>query len=200
LISTQAAKLLKYLGYSTLCDYAFGIFMVGWIVGRHGIYNMITWSVYRDSGRLITPACYSRASNSIIPGLEVSWPITRDTFLFKSDTVCFTDDVRRVFLILLVGLQIITLIWLYMIFRVAWRVVTGAGADDTRSEDELSDDDQDIQEEQESSGDSEELEQMEEIGEAIGEAEIRAVNGLKKKETVVDKYGRVTGSRAKRGD
>lgn len=40
------------------------------------------------------------------------------------------------FVTLLSLLQVITLVWLYMIFRVAYKVVTGTGAEDTRSDDE----------------------------------------------------------------
>ncbi|KAF8543194.1 TLC domain-containing protein [Trichophaea hybrida] len=128
-IMLSIAKLLKYLGYSTICDYAFGLFLVGWIAGRHGAYNMITYSVITDSLRVIKPGCY-----------------IRNTFTFKTDVVCFSKPVQRCFIVLLVGLQIITLVWLYMILKVAYRVVTGAGADDTRSEDEADDDDEEVDE------------------------------------------------------
>lgn len=37
---------------------------------------------------------------------------------------------------LLSMLQVITLVWLYMIGKVAYKVVTGTGAEDTRSDDE----------------------------------------------------------------
>jgi acyl-CoA-dependent ceramide synthase len=142
----KIAKLLKYLGYSTICDYAFGLFLVGWIAGRHGAYNMITYSVITDSLRVIKPGCYSIPSGKFLEGQEISTDIVRNTFTFKTDVVCFSKPVQRCFIVLLVGLQIITLVWLYMILKVAYRVVTGAGADDTRSEDEADDDDEEVDE------------------------------------------------------
>lgn len=117
--------------------------MVGWIVGRHGFYNRITWSVYKDSTRIIEPGCYHVPTGKLVPGQEVNWRIVSDTFTFQTDVVCYSVPVQRTFLVLLVGLQIITLLWLCMIFKVAWRVMTGAGADDTRSEDEAEDEDDD---------------------------------------------------------
>lgn len=130
----QGAKLLKYLGYSTICDYAFGIFLVGWIVGRHGLYNWIMYSVYSDSVRIITPGCY--VGGKLVPGIEVTAKTLLDTFTFQNDIVCYSLPVQRTFVGMLVILQIITLVWLYMILRVAWKVLSGGGADDTRSEDE----------------------------------------------------------------
>jgi acyl-CoA-dependent ceramide synthase len=138
----KIAKLLKYLGYSTICDYAFGLFLIGWIAGRHGVYNMITYSVIKDSLRVIKPGCYRVPSGEFIEGQELTLEIIRNTFTFQTDVVCFSEPVQRCFMVLLVGLQIITLVWLYMILKVAIRVVTGAGADDTRSEDEADDDEE----------------------------------------------------------
>ncbi|KAA8892987.1 TLC domain-containing protein [Sphaerosporella brunnea] len=140
-ILLSVAKLLKYLGYSTSCDFAFGIFLVGWIIGRHGMYNWIVYSVWKDSVVSIPVGCYG-ADGVLIPARRVDFQTLWRTFTFQSETVCFTPPIQRTFVALLVGLQIITLIWLFMILRVAYRVVRGAGADDTRSEDEDEEDDE----------------------------------------------------------
>jgi acyl-CoA-dependent ceramide synthase len=139
------AKLLKYLGFTTVCDYAFGIFLVSWIVGRHGMYNWIVYSVWKDSVTTIVPGCYA-ANGILIPARNVDIRTLWRTFTFQSDTVCFTLSIQRTFMALLVGLQFITLIWLFMILRVAYRVVRGAGADDTRSEDEEDEEDDELDE------------------------------------------------------
>jgi acyl-CoA-dependent ceramide synthase len=136
------AKLLKYLGYTTVCDYAFGIFLISWIIGRHGMYNWIVYSVWQDSVATIVPGCYG-ADGVLIPARNVDLRTLLRTFTFQSQTVCYTISVQRTFIALLVGLQFITLIWLFMILRVAYRVVRGAGADDTRSEDEDEDEEDD---------------------------------------------------------
>lgn len=65
---------------------------------------------------------------------------------FDDDFICFTKPVHMSFIWLLVALQVITLAWLYMILRVAYRVVKGAGADDTRSDDEDTADEADEEE------------------------------------------------------
>jgi acyl-CoA-dependent ceramide synthase len=51
-------------------------------------------------------------------------------------TVVFTKEILGTFVILLLALQVLTLMWFYMILRVAWKVIKGGGADDTRSDDE----------------------------------------------------------------
>ena len=50
--------------------------------------------------------------------------------------VCFNEKIHYGFLGLLLALQVITIIWFGMICRVAYRVILGKGADDTRSDDE----------------------------------------------------------------
>jgi acyl-CoA-dependent ceramide synthase len=67
--------------------------------------------------------------------------------LWETDgVVCFDKTVRWCFLSMLLFLQGITLVWFTMIIRVAINVLKGAGADDSRSDDEgdgLEDDDED---------------------------------------------------------
>lgn len=50
--------------------------------------------------------------------------------------VCFNNRIRVSFLNLLLALQVLTLIWFGMIIRVAYRVLSGKGAEDVRSDDE----------------------------------------------------------------
>lgn len=159
--------------------------MVGWIVGRHGFYNKITWSVYKDSTRIIEPGCYHVPTGKLVPGQEVNWRIVYDTFTFQTDVVCYSMPVQRTFLVLLVGLQIITLLWLCMIFKVAWRVMTGAGADDTRSEDEAEDDNDEGAEEDEAEAEGQDEGAGDEAGEpceaeGIAAAAPNGANGPKK--------------------
>ena len=61
---------------------------------------------------------------------------------------------------LLGGLQIITCIWMYLILKVAYKVVTGSGAEDVRSDE----DDTDIELEEE---EKEEERREEEVGQPI---------------------------------
>ena len=48
--------------------------------------------------------------------------------------LCYTDFQIDIFLLLLAFLQIIMCIWMYMILRVAFRVIRGGSADDVRSD------------------------------------------------------------------
>jgi len=75
----------------------------------------------------------------------VSWFITRHVlFIFVIKAVYdlpkflegFNSTVLMWFNILLWSLQVLQLVWFWMICRVAWRVVSGRGAADERSEDE----------------------------------------------------------------
>ena len=138
---TKGAKLLKYLGYNTICDVAFGVFLVAWVIGRHGLYNRVVYSVWQDSIRIIEPGCYPANSPYIPVSYEndTLWEFF-GSFSRESEAMCWTRTIQGAFLFFLVVLQIITLAWLYMILRVAWRVVQGVGADDTRSDDEDEDD------------------------------------------------------------
>jgi very-long-chain ceramide synthase len=140
--------MLKYLGYNTICDYAFGVFLVTWIVGRHFFYIGIVHSVWKGSIKLIPYGCWT--SNSEHIPVAVNSPdistLMRQVF-DPTGTVCYTKPIQYSFITLLLVLQVITLMWFYMILRVAWKVIKGGGADDTRSDDE--DDGEDEEDEKE---------------------------------------------------
>ncbi|ODQ81463.1 hypothetical protein BABINDRAFT_32812 [Babjeviella inositovora NRRL Y-12698] len=118
-IFLAAAKMLKYLGYSTACDVMFILFMVSWIILRHGVYNYILWHASTRLFMLMAPRHCSLATDP--------------------DMFCFVDWDVKIFLWLLAGLQVITLIWMYMIARVAYKVITGSGAEDVRSDEDDTD-------------------------------------------------------------
>ncbi len=59
------------------------------------------------------------------------------------DVICYDGQMRWAFLGLLMALQVILLIWLGMIIRVAWGVIMGKGADDSRSDEEDAEDSED---------------------------------------------------------
>ncbi|KAI0772062.1 longevity assurance proteins LAG1/LAC1 [Trametes elegans] len=110
------AKMLRYLGMSTACDAAFVVFLLSWLVTRHILFLLAikaTWEAW-----------------DILPR---QWDPPRGHYM--------TAKVYFGFVSMLVMLQIIQLVWFGMICRVAYRVVTGQGAQDTRSDDE--DDDED---------------------------------------------------------
>lgn len=118
-IILAAAKMLKYTGMIAACDAMFLLFLVLWVVMRHGVYNVITYHVWDKLGKIMID---SHCSLPLHPSKR-----------------CWTNAVPNTFFGLLVGLQIITLVWMYLICKVAYKVITGKGAEDVRSDDEDSD-------------------------------------------------------------
>lgn len=139
-IFLAAAKMLKYAGFSNACDAMFLLFLVSWIVLRHGVYNYIFYHAWYKSVDLMK-------NGQCVEGLM--------------QKRCWTPVVIDTFLGLLGGLQIITCIWMYLILKVAYKVVTGSGAEDVRSDE----DDTDIELEEEEK--EEEEEEEEEVGQPI---------------------------------
>ena len=138
LISLQVAKCLKYLGYTTMCDVVFGLFMATWIAARHVMYLMVCWSVYADIPLIISYGCY-QGKNGAISGPFP--PPDRFGHLLQpfrnpEGIVCWNDGIKWGFLSALLFLQVITLMWFWMIARVAVQVLRGGQVEDTRSDDE----------------------------------------------------------------
>ncbi|VEU23393.1 DEKNAAC104618 [Brettanomyces naardenensis] len=110
------AKVLKYLGFNRICDFMFLVFMASWVVLRHGVYNYVFWYIATKSENIMQHDC-----PRFPPG---------------STEICYSPYLITGFLVLLAGLQIITIVWLYMIIKVALRVVKGDSAEDVRSDGE----------------------------------------------------------------
>ncbi|KAI9802581.1 MAG: sphingosine N-acyltransferase lag1 [Piccolia ochrophora] len=132
------AKMLKYLHFHVACDFAFVAFMLTWFIARHVFYLMVCWSVYTDVPAAMPYGCYSGTTG------ERTGPAPETYALYNifqplrdpSGTVCFNKEIKYTFLTMLLALQVITLMWFGMILRVAWRVVNGGTAEDSRSDDE----------------------------------------------------------------
>lgn len=132
------AKILKYLKFQVLCDGAFVLFMITWFVPRHVFYNMIWWSIYVDFGPDHNYGCFRGPPTNLQGPLPVpnDWDHLIQPFYDPEGLVCMNDQIRWVFLGLLLLLQGILLLWFTMIIKVAWRVIQGGKADDVRSDDE----------------------------------------------------------------
>lgn len=113
----STAKILKYCGVQTICDFMFLVFMVAWIVLRHGVYNYVLYHAWTQARLIMNADCAK-----VLPGETIK--------------ICYTDFQIDIFLLLLTFLQVIMCIWMYMILRVAIRVVRGGAADDVRSDSE----------------------------------------------------------------
>lgn len=130
--------MLRYAGMQTACDIAFGAFVIVWFVARHVIYLSICWSLYVDVPIEMPTGCYDLSTGKMISsdgGNEI-WSNVLHAYIGGSAPVCFNERIRLSFLGLLLTLQVLMLVWFYMIARVVYRVLSGQGADDTRSDDE----------------------------------------------------------------
>lgn len=134
------AKCLKYLGFKTVCDVIFGVFLFVWAWTRHVFYGMVCWSFWHDLPRLVPVPCCKGAPG----GLQGPFPAPEEgtssyllePFYNREGTVCLTDGIRAGFLAFLVALELVICVWSYLIVRVSVRVLRGASAEDVRSDDE----------------------------------------------------------------
>ncbi|KAI2637811.1 longevity-assurance protein [Hypomontagnella submonticulosa] len=132
------AKCLKCLGFTTLCDVIFGLFLVTWLVTRHFLYMAVCWSIYVDLPRLIPAGCYSGTADTIQGPSRVpdGWSYLLEPFWNPTGSVCFNDGIRTGFLSYLLLLQATMIMWSVAIVQVAIRVLRGGSAEDVRSDDE----------------------------------------------------------------
>ncbi|KAK3328653.1 TLC domain-containing protein [Cercophora scortea] len=138
------AKCLKYLGFTTLCDVMFGVFIVMWLLARHAFFLMTCWSVYTDIPRLISSACYKGTGDNLQGPLPVpdDWSHLFTPFSDPEGLVCWNDNIMYGFLTCLLFLQGIMIMWFGLIARVAINVLKGKPADDVRSDDEGEDEEE----------------------------------------------------------
>lgn len=111
-IMLAIAKMLKYLGFHTLCDAQFGVFVLVWFVTRNLLYPRLLWSVIHDPQKYI----------------RYKWRPSKDLF--------FTVNVQRVYIVFLGALQLLLIMWFVMIIKVIVNVLRGGPAEDSRSDDE----------------------------------------------------------------
>ncbi|KAK0621661.1 putative longevity-assurance protein [Bombardia bombarda] len=144
------AKCLKYLGFTTLCDYVFGLFMISWFIPRHIFFLQTCWSIYSDLPKALAGDCYK----GIMDKLEgpfpkpAGWSHVLEPFTNPEGTVCFDDTIRYSFLFFLLALQVIILMWFVVIIRVATKVLKGGSAEDVRSDDEDEEEEEELEYEQ----------------------------------------------------
>ena len=112
--------------------------MITWFVARHVLYMSGCWSIYAHVPEEVNYGCYRGSASD----LEGPLPVPDDydhliqPFFAPKGLVCLNTGIRQLFLGVLLALQGILLIWLSMIVKVAYKVVSGESADDIRSDDE----------------------------------------------------------------
>ena len=138
------AKIFKYLNFGWQTDVTFGVFMVTWFIARHVIYLTVCYSIWKHIPEEISYGCYKGGMNDLQGPLPVpkGWDHLTQPFRNPVGLVCWNDNIRWVFLGLLLALQVILVIWFIMILRVAYKVLSGRGAEDSRSDDEDEEDEE----------------------------------------------------------
>ncbi|KAI8086420.1 TLC domain-containing protein [Halteromyces radiatus] len=106
------AKILKYLGFNTVCDIAFGLFAIAWPVTRHGFFTIIVWATITEPTRY----------------LDMKWEPEKGKY--------FTPLTQKMYVGLFLLLQIIMIYWFAMILKIIIAVLKGKNAEDVRSDDE----------------------------------------------------------------
>ncbi|KAF8913851.1 TLC domain-containing protein [Gymnopilus junonius] len=107
------AKMIRYLDISQLAtDCVFGLFMLSWLITRHILFLFVIYSTIVQNPTYI----------------EFKWDYESKHFFTRRAYIGFST--------LLLVLQALQAMWFWMICRVAWRVVSGNGAEDERSDDE----------------------------------------------------------------
>lgn len=138
--------MLKYTKRQTLCDIFFGIFILSWVIFRHILYMLVVYSVYSHPSIFMRVGTYSSHTGDFLtsevtkPGI---WANLLQPFIDPEGQICFHLGMKYAFLVPLLVLQGITIMWFVMICRVAWGVINGKPADDSRSDDEGEDVDAD---------------------------------------------------------
>ncbi|UZJ56584.1 hypothetical protein CBS101457_005904 [Exobasidium rhododendri] len=117
-ILLSSAKCLRYMGMQTICDVFFGLFLAAWIVTRHVFYNIMVWSCIR----------HVRSMESFPKPVDAYWSMGRTAIWTLAGLLCV--------------LQCILFVWLTMIFKVAWKVISGQNAEDSRSDEESIDEEE----------------------------------------------------------
>ncbi|KAL2136554.1 hypothetical protein VTI74DRAFT_3099 [Chaetomium olivicolor] len=134
------AKCLKYLGYTTVCDIMFGVFMLSWLIARHVLYLTVCYSVWAHTPEIMPTGCFKGTKDNLTGPFE---PPTDKGILYLFEPLwdsegmfCYNETVKWSFLSMLLFLQCLTIMWFSMILRVAVKVLKGGAAEDVRSDDE----------------------------------------------------------------
>jgi very-long-chain ceramide synthase len=130
--------MLNYLRFSTPCDTVFGLFLVVWFLTRHVSYFLVCRSIVVDVPTRMSIGCYNSNTGKLVStegGNSVLANVLQP-FNDPDGLVCYNHAIEYGFLALLLALQVLLLIWFGMVLRVAYGVLTGKSASDSRSDDE----------------------------------------------------------------
>ncbi|KAH6855389.1 TLC domain-containing protein [Chaetomium sp. MPI-CAGE-AT-0009] len=134
------AKCLKYLGYHTICDVMFGVFMASWLAARHFLYLTVCYSVWAHTPDIMPTGCFKGPSDNLVgpfdPPKDQGFTYLLEPLWDSEGTFCYNETVKWSFLSMLLFLQCLIIMWFFLIVRVAVKILKGAQAEDVRSDDE----------------------------------------------------------------
>lgn len=116
----------------------FGVFLLSWLAGRHAFFIMVLWSVHSQTPHILTTGCFKGSNKNLIGPIDPpnNFYYLLEPFLDQEGHVCYNETVKWAFLTPLLALQVLMCVWFTMAIRVAFKVLTGKGAEDVRSDDE----------------------------------------------------------------
>ncbi|KAF4338424.1 sphingosine n-acyltransferase lag1 [Fusarium beomiforme] len=138
-IILSTAKCLKYLKLQSLCDFAFGCFVVSWVLCRHIAFPMVCWSVYAHGLDIAGPRCFTGSGRSIIGPQEVptnGYFYILEPLIYTNGRVCWDGTIKTLFLSGLLFLEGLMVFWFVMIVKLITKILRGGNVEDTRSDDE----------------------------------------------------------------
>ena len=112
--------------------------MVVWFITRHIFFPLVVYSLYADSAMEIEDGCYWGPTNKLHGPIDPpdNFGHLLQPFLNPVGLVCWNPSIKWSFIVMLLGLQVILILWFVMIIRVAVKVIRGGEAEDSRSDDE----------------------------------------------------------------
>ncbi|KAJ1916958.1 Sphingosine N-acyltransferase lag1 [Mycoemilia scoparia] len=112
------AKVLRYMGFNSLCNYVFAMFTGSWFINKHYLCFIMMWSIWTEAEDLIPE--------------EKRYPNNAQSYA--------TYPLMYGFLALLCLLQCILIFWLWLLLKVLKRAISGEQIEDNRSDTETSED------------------------------------------------------------
>ena len=112
--------------------------MVVWFISRHALYMVVCYSIWVHVPGIIPHGCFWGSNQKLQGPIDFPHDLDHLTQPFRDPQglICFDDSIRLTFLGMLLSLQVILLVWFGMIMRVAWKVIQGGEAEDSRSDGE----------------------------------------------------------------
>lgn len=191
LTNPQLAKCAKYLGFNTLCDFLFGLFVVVWLATRHVFFLLVIRSVYFDIPRFVPHTCFQGGMNNLQGPLPFpsGWSWLLQPFNDPEGLVCFNRPILFGFFTYLVALQCIMVMWSYAILKVVVKVLSGQNAEDIRSDDEEAEQVSELEGEEEEEEDEDEDEENSGLLEEEADVDDGIVKAWERRNQVLLKKG-----------